>query len=274
LAEQTLLLAFEKKADALVLKYDKTNDVKYLKYALDAYQKTDSLISIIRNGIESEASRQLVSKNVNDIYEKAIDVAFDLYHLTNDEQYKNFAFDFAEKNKAISLLEVLQENKAKFAFLPDSLIEKETEFKVEIAYNEKLLFKEQKGSSPDSTKVYNLQNEIFDLNREYEKFQDYLENNFKEYFALKYKNNSVDVKNIQNSLDTKSAFIEYFIGINSIYSFTITKNSFDVLKNDIPQNFSETITDFRKTLTDYSYVLNNTDKAKNYLIKRHQIFIN
>jgi len=274
LAENVLLTIFEKKAIALNRSYEQEGDEKALESALEVYGKADSLVARIRQNIQTEGSKQFLAETSLPVYEGAIATALRLYEVTQDAKYQEQAFLFAEKNKATVLLEAIKENEAKDMYLPDSLLEKETDLKVDIAYIEKKLYKEEsKKTKMDSSKVKDYQNELFDLNREYEAFQKKIETDFPDYFALKYNEYTPSVSDIQKNLNDNSAFVEYFMGDSILYTFAITKNDFQVYESERSKEFEEVVRDYRKGLTDYRFFLDSTEVAqKLYLESAYQLY--
>ncbi len=269
LAENVLLQLFDKKAEALERLYEKEKEDKMLLTALECYEKADSVIAKIRQGLQTEGSKQFLSENALPIYESAIGTTLKLYELTSDIKYQYMAFEFAEKNKALLLMEALQDSEAKDKYLPDSLLEKETDLKVEIAYIEKKLYKEQnKGDKTDSLKVREYQNTLFDLNRNFEAFQEKIEKEYPDYFNLKYNLYTPTVEDIQAKLADQSAMLEYFVGDSLFYTFAISKEGLKVFEMEKPDDFHSTIQDYRKALTDYRFFLDSTAVAQRMYFDR------
>ena len=75
------------------------------------------------------------------------------------------------------------------------------------------------------------------MKRQLENFTDSLKAKHQGYYNLVYGDNSISVYSIQESLLTpNSALLEYFVGDSSIFTFTITKDTFHVhqIKKDFP----------------------------------------
>ncbi len=218
-AKPTALKALNGKAKTLQKIYYQKKDSSYLNAAFNTYLTATQLIRNMRQGyLNIEAKNTLAEKSVA-IYEGAIQCALTLFDLTKDEKYKSEALALAESNKALLLLENLNEQTAKgFSSIPDSLLEKEKDLKLNLAYLQKIALKE---------KTSNLKDDIFDLQQELEKFTSNLEKNYPRYFELKYQNEPIPLKAIQAKLN-QSALLEYFAGEENIYLFIVTPNGLDI----------------------------------------------
>lgn len=95
------------KSDGLRLKYNITGNVSYLKASLDCLKLCDSIINDSWHSFLNEESKLYLEDYVFPIYEKAVNDAFELYSINNDQQYIKDAFRFFEKNKYKFLLDKL-----------------------------------------------------------------------------------------------------------------------------------------------------------------------
>ena len=160
---------------------------------------------------------------------------------------RNLAFYFSEKNKSSVLLEALAGHEAmKFAGIPDSLLQKEHNLKIDIAfYTKKLAEPEQL----DSAHITLYQDRLFRINRSIDSLILAFEKQFPEYHNLKYNNKPATTKDIRKLLDRKTALISYFIADTTITIFTLTKNILDVKRVPMITDLSDSIVFFRYGLT-------------------------
>ncbi len=128
---------------------------KNLEASLATYQVliqwTDSLQSIHA----TETASLDWSGEFKQIYEEAIAVAFRLYQNTQKSDYLDLAFSFSEKSKNSLLLESLKATEGKATVgVPDSLLQKEKDLNIDIAFYEKVLQKAQDDQEEAKTKLY------------------------------------------------------------------------------------------------------------------------
>ena len=223
-AKNVLLKTLQLKAFTLAEIFrNESHDRKDLELSLDTYTVAAKLIDAMRLDFFTEASRQGLTQTSLPIYEEGITVGYELYKMTGDEHYLHYAFQFAEKNKSVLLLEALKKSEArKFANIPDTLIEQEKELWSDILFYQKKLDGTNSGNKKQITSY---QDKLFTLREGHEKLIKKLENEHADYYDLKYNFNTATISELQKYLSPNSILLEYFQGENSTFVFHITKNS-------------------------------------------------
>jgi len=218
------LAILNNKAEVLYQLYQTSKNQDYLDASYNTYMTATDLISDIRQGIVTIESKKALSEKTTSSYEGAIKTALRLFALTGDFQYKSKAFSIAESNKALLLLENINDQMAKgFAGIPDSLLAKEKDLKLRLAFEKKSLLGDNKGDASIKDKIFNLQQELDGLIRNFEK-------NYPRYFEMKYKNDPVDLKLVQEDLKkNSSALLEYFVGAECIYLFVVSADDLSIV---------------------------------------------
>ncbi len=212
------LTLFQEKARILFEKYENLDSLKYLKSSFNSYLSACDVIKDIRQGIRSSVSKNELAEKTISVYEEAIGAANRLFKLTGDTKYLTQAFKLAESNKAQLLLENFNEQEARgLAAIPDSLSEKEKDLKFYLAALEDIAIREGRNSNDDDN--------IFKLRQEINQFSSFLEKSYPRYYEQKYNNETVDPTFVRkNLINDNTALIEYFVGIDKIYVFVLTKN--------------------------------------------------
>ena len=242
-----------------------------LEMALSTYQLAVELMYKMSIGYKAEGSKLFLGEQVSDIYDQAIQTSLKLFDITKEEKYKQQAFLFAEQGKASVLQEGLTEVQAiQFAKLPSFLLEEEKQLKVDLAFYETQLQNEyQKKDLRDSIKISDYENHSFDLKTRYEKLISDLENNYPDYFNLKYQKRTISVPEIQEKLPYNAALLEYFVGDSIIHIFIVSKDEFNVVSQNKPNNFSELVKDFHSSIlkTETSkYIISANDLSELLII--------
>ncbi len=269
LHKNELLNALSFKAKALNKKFKVSNNVQDLKCALTTCQLCDELIFQIRRNYKSEWSKLAIEKSYFNIYEEGISTSLNLFAETKDNQYKKAAFEFAEKSKAGILLDAIAESNAKrFSNIPDSLIEKENQLKVDLSYYDTQIQKEKSNKKNiDSLKLNELQNALFSLSRQHEQLINSLEKNYHNYFHLKYQPPIHSLTEIENAtLTSNSALLEYFVGDNSLYIFLLKNNFLDVKEISLNFSLNKLVNNFRESLSNLEFDDYTTTAQKLYSI--------
>lgn len=219
--------------------------------SLSTWKLASRLTEEIRRAYQSEGSKLLLSRETADIYRKGIQTASRLYHISGERRYSEEIFQLMEQGKAAVLQEALQESQARqFAGIPDSLLERERELRINLAYYRTQIEKEseKEEAGEDAGKLSDLQQRLFALNREYEQLTARFESEFPQYYNLKYRTRIASIAELQSVLGQRSAMLSYFIGDGAIYIAAITGDAFNVSAAPIDSSFGATVETFFKSL--------------------------
>lgn len=166
-----------------------------------------------------------------------------------------------DKSKSMLLKIALTTNNAlQFGGVSDSLRKKEADLKSSIQKMEENVFlaKQQKNLE----KKIEFESNLFKLKEERAVLTKKIETEYPAYHALKYKNDYVTVKEIQDQLlDDSTMIIEYFQTIDYLYIYTITKNKVDINYLPVPNGFYDKFKVLRQNLTNLSFVKKGGEKA-------------
>lgn len=267
-AKLNALKALQGKAEAFHQLFKQSKKEAHLTLAYETFQLALELIGLLRQDYLSEESKQLLSSRVLPLFEGTIDVAMEWHLQTGEQKYLEEAFIFAESNKAILLLESINESAAKnFAGIPDSLLEKERSLSLEMAHIEKLINEEkQQGVLGEQKEIGSLERELFELNASYQILIQTFEEDYPLYFQLKYEIQLAGVQKVQQELlNNNKALIEFFVGDRSIYVFTILANEVQVNRVEKNDAFSESIQRLRQLISRAPNQTNTAAEFKQYV---------
>ena len=221
-----------------------------LVMSLSTYRLICNLIELMRTGYRAEGTKIFLGEKTNKIFDQAIQVSLQLYESTKDDQYKNLAFYFAGKSKAAVLQENFSEVNAKrFSGIPDSLLQQEKQLRTNLTFYETALQKKYERRDPgDSSKIVQYENSVFDLKNEYDQLISGFEQNYPEYYNLRFQTKSFSAGEIQNILTENTALLDYFVGDSLIYIFEITRNDFNIFYEKKGNQFSGLVKDFYSSI--------------------------
>jgi CHAT domain-containing protein/Tfp pilus assembly protein PilF len=196
----------------------------YDTLALATVRFADRYIDSLRRAFTYETDNLEFGTNANILYQVAIDVA--KWNKQDEE-----AFYYSEKNKAAVLSQSLNEATAlKLGGIPDSLLEKDKELRTLVAFYTKASIDEElQCPKCDSTKLQNIKKELITNQQQQTAFKARLESEFTQYYALKYKDATITVKEVQKGFLTEnpnSAILEYLLGDTVLYAFCITQDKY------------------------------------------------
>ncbi|MEP4498698.1 MAG: CHAT domain-containing tetratricopeptide repeat protein [Ekhidna sp.] len=221
-----LLRSLSLKAEAMTL----MNGLKNKNFSIETYKLFSKLTNDLRRKQLVESDQVVQTELARTTLKKAVETTVNHYFETQDQKYLHAAFAFVEENKASILYEQISRlNGQKFLNIPDSLLSKERELKIDLAfYKSKELFEIMKEDGYDTITLVQIREKIFRIKREKEKLTTSLEKEFPKYYELKYHTEKVTVLEVQQELDHNTTIVEYFIGDSAIFAFKITQNQFEV----------------------------------------------
>jgi len=237
-----LINSLKHKAQALSNYYNKTGKIKDLETSLGTFDLAIQHIDNIRLGYQTQESKLFLSENEKATYTSAIHTAYRLWNITDDKYYIYKAFEYAEKSKAAVLLAALRTTEAKsFAGIPDTLLLKENNLLKNMALYKELIYEEKRNEKPDEGKIENWEQKLFNLNGEYDDLTALFEDSFPRYYYLKYNTQVVNIYQLQNSLITKDALIEYILTDTILYTFMVTQNKVKLIAQPADTTFHNNI---------------------------------
>lgn len=244
--------------------YDAISQVYYLKkdyeLAIDYSEKAISNLENIRKRYQSSETKQIHLSNYYYIYENAIVTTIAAVEAHPGKYDLQKAFIYSEKAKSKLLLEALHGTHARsFAGIPASLLQKEYDLNIELTYYDKKRFEEQqKGKSKNDSLLSAYNNKLFDLNRVYEELISQFEQDYPDYYHLKYETKVVSVRDIRDVLEDDQALIEYFVGDSVIFVFIISKQDYQIEKIEKDFLLEEWIRQMRQGIYQYHLMPHTT----------------
>ena len=243
------------KGTSLRTQFEKSEQIEDLQLALQHFDTLSLLTDRLRFSVLADDSKINLARQIKVAFEEAIKVCLRLYEETGEQAYAERAFSFAEKSKAIVLLEAIKETRARhFAGLDAADLKREKELKQSIAELELNIYREQRQDRIDQGKLQQWNQELIAANETYEQLLIRFEQQSPKYHQLKYDQHALSVADIQNHpdlLQDDQALLEFFVGKDFIYTFQISRNDFRV--NRIPLRFSlaTKVDTFRQSINQF-----------------------
>jgi len=182
------------------------------------------------NRIEVDPNRTSIETNARN---KFVSLAKELYAYSKQDSFIYNTFEVLERDKAYQLLKNLRsESTEYFSKVPVKLIEDEYSISKLINFYEKELYLEKnKENLIDSTRLLELQDQVFDLKYKYDSLMIIFKNNHSEYYQLKYDDEVVKLEDFQDQvLDEETALVEYLMDNEKIYAFVTDKYNYELIE--------------------------------------------
>jgi CHAT domain-containing protein/Tfp pilus assembly protein PilF len=263
--------------------YSFDNNLDHLYQAQHIHRLNEALINYqFKNS--GDFDRQNIAAKVKYLAANIMQTNTTLHSKTDSTHYLAQQFNWSERSKAYLLYQSMQDaNALQFAGIPDSLLEKEYNLRVDINYFEKQKQSQiNAGLSETDSIVLDYNSRLFDLRQEYTALKSQLESSYPDYYRLKYDLAVVDVPAVQSELLTDSTtLLEYFVGDSSVYIFTLNQTDYQVIEVDKDSTFNDLINQMRKGLyasftskdsTDLPYRENPTFAAEQYAAAAYNLY--
>lgn len=217
-------------------------------------------IDSLRQAFQAEGSKRLLLTTSKEVLEAALEVTYRLYQQNPSEHYVQTAFHIMERGKAALLREALSKSKAShFGAVPDSLLNKEQQIEVDIAFYKKMLLRARKRQHPQEVKLY--QNYFINAQFTLDSLRESIEQHYPRYHRLKYKEQLAKPADLQKELDENSLFQTFFEGKSALYSICIHKKGIWLKRHRLPTDYIEKLQILEHCITDLTYAVNFTQQA-------------
>ena len=270
----TLLAILYEKMKYLNILYNQDYPIATEKILYQTAKLATQTIESINRSIKSRASQLAwLNKEAIPAFEQAIQIALSIYKKTNNTEYLSEAFALAERSKSMLMISTFQENEA-FALgkVPQELIHRERALYQLLSDSKKKHF--DATLSKDEAMMAFQDSLIFEYTDQIMMLLHQFELEYPEYYKLKYTIKSTGIKAVQDQLDAKTAFIEYFEGVSNIYAFSITKQTATVHTIPRTDSYHQDVADFQAILIGLDEAAQNTAKSYNqFLETAHQFYL-
>jgi CHAT domain-containing protein len=225
------------KAHALHEWYQGDHQFKHLLAAYQTYFLATKVIDRLRMGFQSGKSKMLLSEKAIPTYEATIQIGWELFQLTGQEKYLHELFQIMEQNKASTLLQQIRAGEIKnYLGVPDSLLAKERELKIDLAFYQKQLHEEkEKIDGQDSSLIERWRNKIFEREERLRSLERHLADDFPQYHRLQYQELELRISEARRTLiNPREMLLEFFWGEESVFALALSKDdiSFAEIKRD------------------------------------------
>lgn len=250
---------YQGKAYSLRLQSSIDEDITTMESALKNLEISMNILDRIRIGYQTEESQFLLLENEEKTIEDAIGLAYEICQLQGDEKSVERVFQFSERSKANILRSNLQLSEAmSFGGIPDTLQQMENEYNRNIAMLRELYHEERKKKQPDDRNLHEYERQLLQTGQRKNALVAYMEQEFPDYYRLKYEPANMPVSVIQDQLERNQVIIEYEFADSSIYAFMLSKENLLMKKIPAGINFKRHFDQVISFLTEKRFNTNVT----------------
>ena len=259
--------------DLAVLHKEEKNSfyLESLEHALARYEKISSLTQRARQELSGDESKIQLAQLEYETFSKIIETAYLAYDLNGDADYLELAFSNSEQLKSSAVFDkistdIAQEN----SLIPDSLLELESKLNNTISYCNEKIFEESSLDEPDSSLVNEFQSKIFEASRQRDELNRFLEDNYPDYYDLKYSKSMLGISDIQAKLHKKEAILEYVLNESDstrmLYTFLITKEKSSLIQQSISAGTEQSMEYIFHFMTTPNYIFTTNEDSKEFCV--------
>ena len=227
--------------------YEGSQDTAFLYKSLDNYEKLFRVGNDIKTGYQSQFSKTFASEKFSKNFEEALEVTNMLFKL-GDRNALEKGFALLQHYRDFLLRIQLRELAAKsYANIPDSLLSKEKDIKINLTFYHRLIGREQGKLKPDTNRLSLWKEKLFKLQQDRHDLIQLLEKTYDDYYELKYRTFIPSIEDMQDKLTSNQAFVEFFVGDRNIFALLIEKKEFrmEVLEKGIEGDLIKMIKQLR-----------------------------
>ena len=201
-----------------------------------------------------------------------LNACYELYGLTNDNNFLETAFMVIEKSKARLLFDTFSDlQKNKMVGIPDSLIMVENTIKAELASATRDLEYQQQEDSVNHQKIQKMEERVFQNTVRLEHFYDSLESTYPSY-ASAVKTELLDLNAIRNKLIKEHRIlVNYFWGNSTLFSLVVQEDQVSLFKQPIDP-INRLVKNYQQHLQDGPLFNNQAARFKEYLDNAYELY--
>ncbi|MCK4922562.1 MAG: CHAT domain-containing protein [Bacteroidales bacterium] len=253
--------------------YKRTKDLGELT---DAYKHSFYLTTILDNlrwQWDNQSAEYLVGDEDADNYKMGQLLASELYSITRDEKYITEAFEFNERAKGFNLLANLRTQSAmEFGGIPTELLNREADLNQKISTYKELIHDEEQLELPDEKKITNWQNSLFKVSREHDDLIKFFEENYPEYYNLKYNAEVISTSEASDQLTKNDLILEYSIKDSILFTYIITRKEEKLFRQVVDTSFRTKCLDLYNVLTNQSFSHGVGQTYRNYTQLGYELY--
>ncbi|MEM0997905.1 MAG: CHAT domain-containing tetratricopeptide repeat protein [Bacteroidota bacterium] len=229
--------------------------------ALGGYRQAFGVIDLLRNTFFAERSKQFLGAYVLPIYEKSLDLTWRQYAENRDSQLLEEALLIAERNKAVLLLESMQEAQlVQGGFLQDSLISADRDLQRDLDWYEAKRYAAEK--SGDSARIDLYEGYLIEKQAAADRVEAALKKRYPSYLKRRQAATALTLAEVQDYAQRSgAAVLEYFSGERYNYALLIRADAARFFRLERLPREREIIARYRRALSDWSYILGQPEEV-------------
>ena len=216
-----------------------SGEIAQLELAVEYFGEALRVVQYRLSRVSPSSELLLRSTYYQRLMSSYLEAAYLIHQATDTRESEEECFVIGEKLKALDLLNAFREAEAlHIAGVPDSLLAKEHDLRIDIAYYEKMR-NEKETTNPGEKRTIDPEaaTRLSDLRLAYSNLKARIEQQYPDYYRAKYGHETVGIKELQQQiLLPEQALLQYAVGDSSIFISVIKRDTFSItqVKRDFP----------------------------------------
>lgn len=190
--------------------------------ALTQLSIAEHLVDSLRSVLSSQESKIILNERQRAVYRSKADVCGLLFEQTRNPDYLAQLFTTMERGKSAGLWNEIQQRDLKAGYIPDSLLNQESWLRDELARVQSSLSGAQQTYGTAEAEIRDLETRKFELTTRLDRLIQIYNQDYPDYYALKFSNKTLALNELQQMLLHDAAFIQLFVTDNRIHQLVIT----------------------------------------------------
>lgn len=212
-----------KKSQSLAAYWRRTENTGDLSAALNNLKYADQLIDKLRSEYHNSESKIFLQQKARDHYNTTIDFAFSAWQKTQDLRFIEVAWTSSEKSRSLVLMEALKSQPASNFDIPEDIIQQQADLRDDISFLESSMLEAREYQ--DTQAIYAALEKHSAKKEQLQLLTTEISRDYPSYFELTTDLTPISIMSLQTYLDEDDILLEYFVGTESVYRFTITQQS-------------------------------------------------
>ncbi len=261
----SLLNALYLKGYTLKRLYDRDHELTTLELSLNTLLLAIELMDVNQRLYQLEGSTLLMAEDNYGVFENALDVCYQLYQLTDNQDFIEAAFFVMEKSKARLLFDTFSDlQQSRMVGIPDSMVNIENTIKTRYAALSRGLEIQRKQDPPNPGKILEMENQVFEATVELEQFRESLQTQYPLYTSTT-KNEPLELNAIREKVSEKNqVFVNYFWGDSTVFTVVLTKNQISFFKQPV-DSLQQLVTTYQNHIVNEPKFTNQTTWFQEYV---------
>lgn len=249
--KRALLQFLDKKLSLYRTHYkEQGEDIRFLKRAFSAGSTAVEILDRNKLDYKFDGGKQLLLRQASGLVSRTVDVGLEIAELENNSEHLSKLYQVIEKTRGMLLQEAMTDTKAKlFTNIPETIEQKEKELKDQLGNTKKVLNDFLSKGGEDVRYRDSLDNEIFALSRSLDSIFLHLENNYPEYYQLKYDLSVATTDEVASFLGNEETLIEYVLTEDRLFAFAISKEEVFYHQSKVDSSFFNQLKELRTAIS-------------------------